>query len=138
MSKEQPQQNQQWELAFERTERLLTDFAKKGLLGWEHRPVTLNFNLQREHLKAFSPEELFVPIFDKPALFSILYQLAFNCGDHAVKAGQNVEISIVSREEDAIIIEVSDNGPGIPQIGDQRVEASALARAPYSPVSVSP
>lgn len=127
-----------WESAFYRIKRSLEYGAEHSGFGWKHRTAHLEFNLHPEDLQTLAPEQIYLPLPDYPSLFGILFQLTWNCGDHAFREGQNLEISIESRqEENTIFIEVCDNGPGIPHLENKKVGASTFTSDPNSSLGIA-
>lgn len=102
--------------------------AEEYGLGWKRQTAELIVDLDpNDLLSTLSPEELYYG--KESTLYEILWHLTDNCGDHAVKEGELLRISIQGkREGNALFVEVCDNGPGVPRLGERRVGALSIAR----------
>jgi sensor histidine kinase regulating citrate/malate metabolism len=121
-------EEREWEKNFDLLIQKLHWMAERGL-GWYKRRAQLGVELDADHLRHLSPEEIFSWHPQHPNLSSILVNLVDNCGDHAFRLDEDLEVTIKSeREEEAVFAEVRDNGPGVSHLGQQRMNAVELAR----------
>lgn len=123
----------------------LQSSAEQFGLGWERQTAELKINLNPDDLlNSLSLEQIYQEWrFNQPTLLEILSHLMDNCGDHAVKSGEALAISIQSEVKEEIpgikvlYIEVCDNGSGIPDLGEKKIGASSLARHSGSNLAIA-
>lgn len=126
---------EEWQKSFQNLELFLTSFAEQGRLGWERHSAKLELNLDPSHLEHLQPDQIFGASFE-PHLEGILERLADNAADHAFREGKELTISITSKREDnALFIDISDNGPGISHLEDKTVGAERIIRHKGSDLS---
>lgn len=117
-------------LYFKLLTNLLQKMAGETGLGWRQQKANIRININPDDLLFYLRPKQLAPLNSQtPTLINILWHLADNCGDHAVKEGELLQISIQSkRTPDGLCIEICDNGPGIPRLEEQQVETSGLTR----------